>query len=346
MGRRRVRAEMAPSGRVVMRSPVPKLAAALAFMLVAAPLAAEAQPAEKVPRVGVLSVIPLSSTQRLWRTFTEALRDLGYVDKQNFVMEWRWADGKPDRLADLAADLVRVNADVIVAMTNEDTLAAKRATSTIPIIMVTALDPVAAGLVASLARPGGNITGRAWAGSETTGKLIEILKETVPTITRVVWLRGAGVTGITTHVQAVQAGARALGLALREVELRHTDDMGRVLEEVRRWRPDAVYVGPSGIPAGHWAAILKFAVQHRLPALYHTRSAVQAGGLVMYAPSVPEMARRVAYYVDRILKGARPAELPVEQPQKFDLIINLKTARALGLTIPQSILLRADELIE
>lgn len=320
--------------------------AALVAVVLAAPLAAAAQAAGKVPRVGVLTVIPLSSTSALWRMFTEALRDLGYVDRQNIVLEWRSADGKPDRLGDLAAELVRVNSDVIVAMTNEDILAAKRATSTIPIIMVAALDPVAAGLVASLARPGGNITGRTYWGSETAGKLIEILKETVPTITRVVWVRGAGVPGITTHVHAVQAGARALGLALREVELRPADDMGRVLEEVRRWRPDALYVGPSGIPAGHWDAILKFAAQHRLPALYHTRTAVQAGGLVRYAPSTLEMARRLAYYVDRILKGARPADLPVEQPQKFDLTINLKTARAMGLTIPQSILLRADELIQ
>lgn len=334
---------MRRSRRWMMRLPA---LAALVVVVLAAPLAAAAQPSGKVPRVGVLTVIPLSSTPALWQMFTEALRDLGYIDQQNIVLEWRSADGKSDRLADLAAELVRVNSDVIVAVTNEDILAAKRATSTIPIIMVAALDPVAAGLVASLARPGGNITGRTWSGSETVGKLIEILKETAPTITRVVWLRGAGVPGITTHVHAAQAGARALGLALREVELRQTDDMGRVLEEVRRWRPDALYVGPSGIPAGHWDAILKFAVQHRLPAVYHTRAAVQAGGLVMYAPSTLEMARRLAYYVDRILKGARPADLPVEQPQKFDLIINLKTARAMGLTIPQSILLRADELIQ
>jgi putative ABC transport system substrate-binding protein len=331
--------------KVVMRFAAASLVAALTLITFAAPLAAEAQPGGKMPRVGVLTVVSLSSTL-FARQFPEALRDLGYVEKQNIILEWHAADGRLDRLADLAAELVRVKADVIVAITNPDILAAKRATTTIPIIMVTAIDPVGAGLVASLARPGGNITGRMFFSPETLGKQLEVLKETVPTTTRVVYLRGADVPGYATTFQGVRAGAQALGLTLREVEVRPTGDVARLLDEVRRWQPDALYVGTAGISAGHRDAILKFAVQHRLPAIYASRSAVDAGGLMAYAPSALETTRRVAYYVDRILKGARPADLPVEQPMKFDLVINLKTAKQIGLTIPQSVLLQADALIE
>jgi putative ABC transport system substrate-binding protein len=248
-------------GRMINRSLALALVAFLGVFVM--PLGAEAQPAGKVPRVGVLTVVPLSSLM-FPRQFPEALRDLGYVEKQNIILEWRSADGRPDRLADLAAELVRVKADVIVAVTNPDILAAKRATTTIPIIMAAASDPVGAGFVASLARPGGNITGRAWVSSETVAKQLEILKETVPTLTRVVYLRGDGLLPIPSR--GLQAGAQALGLTLREVEVRPTDDVARALEEVRRWRPDALYVS-STIPGGHRDAILKFAVQHRLPAM-------------------------------------------------------------------------------
>jgi putative tryptophan/tyrosine transport system substrate-binding protein len=329
----------------VVRFAVAKLVAALTLILFATPLAAEVQPARKVPLVGVLTVLPLSS-MAFSRQFPEALRDLGYVEEQNVTLEWRSADGRPDRVAALAAELVRLKPDVIIAVTNVDILAAKRATTTIPIIMVAALDPVGTGLVASLARPGGNVTGRMWVSSETVGKQLEIFKQTVPAITRVVYLGSAGVPGTETTVRGARAGAQALGLTLRMLELRQTDDMARVLEEVRRWQPDALFVTPAGIPAGHRDAILRFAVQHRLPVMAPVRGVVEAGGLMVYAPSALEAARRTAYYVDRILKGTSPADLPVELPQKFDLVINLKTARAIGLTIPQSILLRADELIE
>ncbi len=324
-----------------MRFAVAKLVAALTLILFGAPLAAEAQPAGKVPRVGVLTVLPLSSIM-FPRQFPGALRDLGYIEKQNIILEWRSADGKPDRLADLAAELVRVKVDVMVAITNPEILAAKRATTTIPIVMAAAADPVGAGFVASLARPGGNITGRSYSSSETVAKQLELFKETVPTITRVVYLRGE-VLSPTTR-EGLPAGAQALGLTLREVQL-PTDDVARALEDVRRWRPDGLYVVPT-IPAGHLDAILKFAVQHRLPAMSAVRGPVDAGALMAYAPNALEAARRTAYYVDRILKGARPAALPVEEPQQYDLVINLKTAKLIGLTIPQSILLRAHELIE
>jgi putative ABC transport system substrate-binding protein len=330
---------------VVIAFAAAKLVAALTFIMFATPLAAQAQLAGKIPRVGVLSVAPVSST---WfgRQFPEALREVGYVETQNIILEWWLADGRLDRLPDLAAELVRAKTDVIVALTNPDVLAAKRATTTIPIIMVAAVDPVGTGLVASLARPGGNITGRMLFSPETLGKQLEILKETVPTVTRVVYLRGADVPGYATTFQGVRAGARALGLTLREVEVGPTTDVVRVLEEVRPWQRDALYVGTAGISTGQRDAILKFAVQHRLAAISAARAAVEAGGLMAYTPSPVETIRRTAYYVDRVLKGARPADLPVEQPQKWDLAINLKTAKQIGLTIPQSILLRADTLIE
>jgi putative tryptophan/tyrosine transport system substrate-binding protein len=328
-----------------MSIPAAERVVALILILLAAPLVAEAQPAAKVPRVGVLSVAPLSSIM-FPRQFPEALRDLGYVDKENIIVEWRSADGSSDRLAGLAAELVRLEVEVIVAVTNPEILAAKQATTTIPIVMVAANDPVATGLVATLARPGGNITGRMWITPETTGKVLEALKETVPTISRVVHLGSAGVPGLATIVQGAQTAAQALGLTLRVVEVRQTDDVARVLEEVRRWQPDALYVGPVGIPARHRDAILKFAVQRRLPVVSAVQGIVHRGGLMAYSPSTLEAARRTANYVERILKGARPADLPVEQPQKFDLVINLRTAKQIGLTIPQSMLLRADALIE
>ncbi|MBI2159649.1 MAG: ABC transporter substrate-binding protein [Candidatus Rokubacteria bacterium] len=311
------------------------IAAALTLVSFAAPLAVEAQPAGKVPRVGVLTTLPLSS----WifaRQFPEALRDLGYVEKQNIILEWRSADGRLDRLADLAAELVRAKADVIVAMTNADVVAAKRATTTIPIVMGAAQDPVAAGLVASLARPGGNITGRTYLNPETVGKQLELLKETVPTITRVVYLRGVDAPGYATTYQGLRAGAQTLGLTLREVEVRKTDDVARVLEEVRRWQPDALYVG----------VVADLAVKHRLPLMYGVIEYTEAGALASYWPNSAEMFRRAASYVHRILTGIRPGDLPIEQPLKFELVVNLRTAKALGLTIPPWLLLRVNRLIE
>ncbi len=329
--------------KVTTRFAAAKLVAALTVILCASPPPVEAQAAGKVLRVGVLTVIPLSN-MAFPRQFPDALRDLGYIEKQNIVLEWRSADGRHDRLASLAAELVGLKVDVIVALINPDILAAKRATTTIPIVMASAHDPAAAGLVASLARPGGNVTGRTSIAPETAGKELELLKEMVPTITRVVYL--GDVRGIETTLQGRQAGAKTLGLTLRVMQLQPTDDLPRVLEEVRRWRPDALFLSPAGFSAGHRDAILRFASQHRLPTMSPTRGMVEAGVLVAYAPSALEAAQRAAYYVDRIARGARPADLPVEQPQRYDLIINLRTARAIGLTIPQSILLRADELIE
>ena len=316
--------------------------------LLCPPLTAGAQPQTKIPQVGVLTVVPLSSLA-LPRHFPDALREFGYVDKQNILLEWRSAEGKRERLADLAAELVRLRVDVIVALSNPAILAAKQATATIPIVMGGSQDPVGAGLVASLARPGGNITGRAFYAPETVGKQLQILKETVPTLTRLMLLttRGArGIPGFAILFQEAEEGARALGLTLRVTELGPTEDMVQFLEEVRRWQPDALYIGTTGISVGQRDAILKFALQQRLPTMATARGVVERGALMFYVPSTIEYARRAASYVDRILKGAKPADLPIELPQKHDLVINLKTAKALGLTIPQSILLRADEVIE
>jgi putative ABC transport system substrate-binding protein len=326
-----------------MRAGTPELIVALTLILHAAPLAAEAQPV--VHRVGILAAPPLSS-MTFPQQFPAALRDLGYVEKHNIVLEWRSADGRPDHLSNLAAELVRIKVDVIVAMTNADIVAATRATTKIPIVMVAAQDPVGAGIVVSLARPGGNVTGRTFLGPETAGKLLEVLKETVPGISRVMHLGSAAIPSVAANLKSAESAARALGLTMQAVELRPSDDVARVLGEIRRWQPHALYVMPVGIPARHRDAILKFAVDHRMPAVYGARGMVELGGLMVYLPSALESARRVAWYVDRILKGTLPADLPVEQPQKYDLVINLKTAKAMGLTIPQSILLRADELIE
>jgi putative ABC transport system substrate-binding protein len=307
------------------------------------PLTARAQAAGKVPRVGVLTVLPLSS-MAFTREFPGALRDLGYVEGRNIVLDWRSADGSRGRLADLAAELVRLKADVLVTVNNEDTFAAKRATTTIPIIMVAGHDPVGAGLIASLARPGGNISGRAWFGPETSGKMLQILKETVSTTTRVLFIGGPGAEA-SSVVRGMRASALPLGLTLHVIEFPSTDDVAPLLDEVDRWKPDALFLG-SSMRVGHRDAILNFAVQRRLPTMTNTRGLVSAGALMAYIPNSLDATRSVAYCVDRILKGASPADLPVTLPQRLDLIINLKTAKAIGLTIPPSILLRADDLIE
>ncbi len=309
--------------------------------LIVAPRTAAAQSAGKVARVGVLSAGPLSAMM-FPRQFPEALRESGYVEGQNIILEWRSAEGRREHLAELADELVRLKVDVIVTISNPETLVAKRATTTIPIVMLAATDPVGAGLVASLARPGGNITGRTFTSSETVAKQLEIFKETVPTLARVAYLRGE--VRHPSTLEGLPAGARALGLTLRDVRL-PTDDVAGALEEVRSWRPDGLYVS-AFVPVGQRDAIRKFALQHRLPTMVPIRGMVEAGFLMAYSPSAIEFAQRIAYYVDRILKGAKPADLPVEEPQRFALLINLKTAKQIGLTIPRSALLRADEVIE
>jgi len=322
--------------------------AVIAGSLLTAPLAAEAQPVGKVSRVGVLSVEAAPFTEAgVAAPFLAALRDLGWIASQNIVFEARYAAGQPDRLPALAADLVRLKVDVIVTFLNQETLAAKRATASIPIVMFLGIYPVQAGLVASLARPGGNVTGTS-VGPVTGGKYLELLKEAVPKLTRVAILWDPTFPGFAdTAIQAeLDVEARKLGLTLASIEVQRPDDIERALARIAKERPGALWVLPIGPLAAGTRQIFDFAAQHRLPTIVPTRYFVEAGGLMSYGYDREHLVKRAASYVDRILKGAKPADLPIEQPTKFELVINLKTAKALGLTIPPSLLQRADQVIE
>jgi putative ABC transport system substrate-binding protein len=315
--------------------------------LLAAPLAAEAQPAVKVPRIGYLALNP-AANPHLHEAFRQGLRDLGYVEGRNVVIESRNAEGKPERLPALAAELVALKVDVLVAQPTVSALAAKQATGTIPIVFPVA-EPVTSGLVTSLARPGGNVTGLSVLAPEMAGKSLEFLKQAVPAVSRVavLWDPGAFPEGTTRDMRKrVEVAARALGVKLQFVEARGPDDFDRAFSEMTRARAGALTVLGGSMFVSERGRLVDLAAKNRLPVVYTARESVDAGGLMAYGPSVPDLFRRSATYVDKILKGAKPADLPVEQPTKFELVINLKTAKALGLTIPQSLLLRADQVIE
>jgi putative ABC transport system substrate-binding protein len=317
--------------------------------LLAAPLAAQAQPAGKVPRVGYLSVLSRSGpqVQRYLDAFLQELRELGYVEGQSIVIEYRWAEGKVERLPELAAELVRLKVDVLVASGGVPVAqAAQQATKAIPIIMTGPADPVSAGLVASLPRPGGNITGLAIISHELVGKELELLRELVPKVSRVAVLWNPANPGNTLQLRAAEASARALGVRLQPLEARGPGEIDRALAAMTRERAGALLVLLDSMLLAQRERIADLAAKNRLPAVYGLRLHVDAGGLMAYAANQLDVSRRVASYVDRILKGAKPADLPVEQPTKFELVINLKAAKALGLTIPQSLLLRADEVIQ
>jgi putative ABC transport system substrate-binding protein len=315
-----------------------------AFVLLVAPLDAEAQGAGRAPRIGVLFTgSPPPESVRGVEAFRRGLRELGYIEGQSIVLEYRFeAEGRPDRLADLAADLVRLGVDVIVAQTAAHTVAAKQATSTIPIVMGAVSDPVGARLVTSLARPGGNVTGSSLQAPQIAGKLLELLKETVPKASRVAALDP---TSSVLSRREVEAAARGLGVQLHPVEVRDAGDLDRAFQAVGAAHVQAVVTIPSPFFAAQRARVAGLALRNRMPAASFETGFADAGGLLQYGPNVPESFRRAATYVDKILKGARPADLPVEQPTKFELVINAKTAKALGLTIPQSVLARADEVI-
>ena len=319
----------------------------LTLSILVALLVADAQPAGKVYRLGRLA--PGSPEGDPYtEVFRQALRDLGYVEGQNLVIEDRWAEGNQERLPDLAAELVRLKVDVIVAGGTAATRAAQHATRTIPIVMPGTGDPVGAGFVASLARPGGNITGLSLLLPELVRKRLELLKETVPQSTRVAVLAnpGAAPTLSATTTSALSVAAQALGLQLHVVELRRAEELDDAFAAMTRAGADALYVlGEPLLLDGLRGRIADLAATHRLPAMYYWRMYVDAGGLMSYGVSLPDVWRRTATYVDKLLKGANPADLPVEQPMKFDLVINLKTARALGLTIPPIVLFQADEVI-
>ncbi len=316
--------------------------------LLGAPLAAGAQQAAKVPRIGFLAG-NLAATPRLREAFGQGLRDLGYVEGRNVVIEYRDAEGKFERLPALAAELVALKVDVIVAPNTVAALAAEQATKTIPIVFATAGDPVGSGLVTSLARPGGNVTGLSILAPELVGKGLELLKQAVPGVSRVAVLWQPG--GVPERpdrdmLKGAEAAARALGVRLQFVEAQGPEDFDRAFSEMTRARADALTVLPSTMFGTERRHLVGLAATNRLPTVYPWRDFVDAGGLMSYRANIADMHRRAATYADKILKGTKPGDLPVEQPTKFEFVINLKTAKALGLTIPPSLLQRADQVIE
>jgi putative ABC transport system substrate-binding protein len=322
------------------------LAVVLILSLSLAPLAVEGQQGGKIPRVGILWAYSPSVVSILGDAFRQGLRGLGYVEGQNILLEERWAEGRFDRLASLAAALNRVNLDVIVTASTPAVRAAQQATKTIPIVMTLVSDPVEDGLVASLARPGRNVTGLSLMHPELSAKRIALLKEVVPKLSRVAVLWSPSTASYRKVLGETQAAAHALGLQLRAVEVRDPTDFDSAFSAVARERAGALVVLPDALFRDQQRRILDLAAKTRLPAIYWSRDLVEAGGLMAYGANFPDVFRQAATFVDKILKGAKPADLPVEQPAKFELIVNRKTAKALGLTIPQTLLLRADQVIE
>ncbi len=314
----------------------------------AAPLAAEAQQATRVARIGYLGT-NVAAFPQLREAFLQGLRDLGHVEGRNVVIEYRSAEGKPERLPALAAELVALKVDVIVATGTPASLAAKQATRTLPIVFAGVADPVGGGLVTSLARPGGNVTGLSLLAPELVGKGLELLKQAVPGVSRVAVLWQPGGSGERTEqdmLKAAEGAARALGVRLQFIEVRGPADFDRAFSDMTKARAGALTVLSSNMFLVEHRRLVTLAGKNRLPAVYPFREFVDAGGLMAYGAGVHDSVRRAATYVDKILKGTKPADLPVEQPTKFELVINLKTAKALGLTIPQSVLGRADEVLQ
>ena len=323
--------------------------AALAGAAAAWPLGARAQQPGRTARIGYLTAAsrddPLA--RRNLDVFRQELRTLGHVEGQTIAVEHRFAERDVSRLPQLAAELVRLNVDVLVAVPTPAAMAAKKATDAIPIVMINVGDPVGLGLVASLARPGGNVTGSSYSvGLETLGKGLELLRDAVPNLGSVAVLSNPSNPAQPLAVKSVEAAAEALGLGLQPLQVGSPDEFEGAFAAIARERAGAVMILPDTLTVPHAARLAELAVRHRLPSLHGFREEVEAGGLLSYGPSFLEPVRRAATYVDKILKGANPADLPVQQPAKFELAINLKTARALGLTIPPTLLARADEVIE
>ena len=328
------------------------LIAIVALALLVAPLAAEAQQQGKVPRIGILTPASEASTP-LWEAFRQGLRDLGYVEGKNIILEYRFAAGKPERFAALAAELVRLKVDLLVTDATSAAQAAKDATRTIPIVMAVSAAPIETGLVVSLARPGGNVTGLSVMAPGLGGKRLELLKATLPNVSRVAVLWSTGNLTHPAQWRELEAAAHVLGVQLHPLEVPHPNELDSISNEL-----DSIFAAMTTAGAealitladavlwNHRTRVVELTAQHRLPAMFPEREFADAGGFMAYGPSVPESFRRAAGYVDRILKGAKPGDLPVEQPTHFDLVINLKTAQALGLTIPPSILFQANEVIQ
>jgi putative ABC transport system substrate-binding protein len=319
---------------------------AVAGAFLTAPLAVEAQQLAKLARIGYLGTGSPAEIAPSLEAFRQGLRELGYVEGRNIAFEYRWAEGRMERLSAFAVEFVGLKSDVIVASSSPAALAAKDATQTIPIVFVTAGDPVDSGLVASIARPGGNVTGFSLLAPEIVARQLQLLKEAVPKASRVVVLANPTNRNTALLVKETEDGAHSLGVGVQFVGVRSADALDDALSSVTKERPDALLVLFDPMLFTHRTRIAEFANSRRLPTMYPHREYAETGGLMSYGASIPDLSRRAATYVDKILKGTKPADLPVQQPTKFELVINLKTAKALGVTIPQSLLVRADEVIQ
>jgi len=315
-------------------------------VLLAVAVIAGAQQPTKVPRIGFQFDSPLSAVAARVEGFHQGLRELGYVEGKNIIIEWRSAEGKPERRNEIAADWARLKVDIIVTGGPTSTSSAKEATTTIPIVMAFDNDPVGNGFVASLARPGGNITGLATLSPELSGKRLELLKEILPKLSRVAVLRTSTTPGTAQELKEAELAAGAFGVKLQYLDVRDPKDIETAFRAAGKGRADSVLVLTSPVINPYRKEIAELAVKSRLPAIYNSPEFVEAGGLVSYAANSNDSFRRAATYVDKILKGAKPADLPVEQPKKFELIINLKAAKQIGLTIPPNVLARADRVIQ
>ena len=314
--------------------------------LLAVPLAAGAQHAAKVAKIGVLVPSTPAAAAYLLEAFRQGMRELGHVDGKTFVLELRYAEGRTERLSDLARELVRLKVDVIVTSTDVAIAAARQHTRTIPIVMATSTDPLGTGLVASLARPGGNVTGLSTMSPDLDGKRLELLREVVPKLSRVAFLWNPEVRGAVLDYNQTEGAARSLGLQLQSVEAARAEDLDRSFAAITEERAQALVVpSPNPVTYANRGRIVSFVQRNRLPSMYTVREYVDEGGLMSYGPSIADLFRRSAIFVDKVLKGVKPADLPVEQPNKFELVINLRTAKALGLTISPSLLRRADDVI-
>jgi putative tryptophan/tyrosine transport system substrate-binding protein len=322
-----------------------KSAILLCAFLFALCSSAHAQQPTKIPRIGYLSVSSLSDMADRIEAFRQGLREPGYVEGKNIVIEWRYGQEKPDRVSELAAELVRLKVDVIVTAGSGATRPAKAATVNIPIVMAQDDDPVANGFVANLARPGGNINGLSTLSPELSGKRLELLKEIVPRLSRVAVIGNLTSPGSPQGLKEIELAAGALGVKLQHLDVQNPNDIETAFRTAGKGRADAVLVLSGAVLISQPTRVAEFAAKSRLPAIYHRREFVEAGGLMSYATNIIDLERRAAIYVDKILKGAKPAELPVEQPKKFEFIINLKAAKQIGLTIPPNVLARADRVI-
>ena len=318
----------------------------VAVVLLALGVMAEAQQPKKVPLIAWLTSSPLSGNANRIEAFRQGLRELGYVERENIIIEYRSGEGNRDRVPALAVELVRLKVDIIVTAGASTTRSAKAATATVPIVMAQDIDPVGSGFVTSLARPGGNITGLSTIGPELSGKRLELLKEIVPKLSRVAVLGTSTVPGHSQMMREIERAAKAFSMELQYLDVRSPKDIDTAFRAANKGQAEAILTLQSPILFSQRAQIIDLAVKNRLPVMYFQTEYVEAGGLMGYSANIDDLARRAATYVDKILKGTKPADLPVEQPKKFEFIVNLKAAKQIGLTIPPNVLVRADKVIK